>query len=97
MSETQALALDRLYQGDCLERFRHVESGSIDLVSADPQGGPAATVAREAVVLALPPPPDDAAADGLPGRVVVLGVRDTDVTAVSSATVTHFLTIAWSR
>jgi hypothetical protein len=69
----------------------------VDLISADPQGGPATTVARGAVVLALPPPPGDAAADGLPGRVVVLGVPDADVTAVSSATVTRFLTVAWSR
>jgi hypothetical protein len=69
----------------------------VDLVAADPQGGPAATVARDALVLALPPPPSDAAADGLPGRVVVLGVRETEVTAVSSATVTHFLTVAWAR
>jgi site-specific DNA-methyltransferase (adenine-specific) len=30
------LVLDRLYSGDCLELFRHVESGSIDLVFADP-------------------------------------------------------------
>jgi len=30
------LALDRLYQGDCLEKFRQVESGSVDLVFADP-------------------------------------------------------------
>jgi Flp pilus assembly protein CpaB len=69
----------------------------VDVVSADPQGGPAATVARDALVLALPPPPSDATADGLPGRVVVLGVRQTEVTAVSSATVTHFLTVAWAR
>ena len=48
-------------------------------------------------MLALPPPPADAAADGLPGRLVVLGVREEDVTAVSSSTVTHFLTVAWSR
>lgn len=68
----------------------------VDVVAADPQGGPAATVAREALVLALPPPPADAAADGLPGRLVVLGVRASDVTAVSSASVTHFLTVAWS-
>ncbi|HCB03209.1 MAG TPA: pilus assembly protein CpaB [Nocardioides bacterium] len=68
----------------------------VDLVAADPQGGPASTVARSALVLALPPPPADAAADGLPGRLVVLGVRPGDVTSVSSATVTHFLTIAWS-
>ena len=33
----------------------------------------------------------------LPGRLVVLGVRESEVTAVSSATVTHFLTVAWSR
>jgi Flp pilus assembly protein CpaB len=69
----------------------------VDLVAADPQGGAAQTVARGAQVLALPPPPADAAADGLPGRVVVLGVRAVDVTAVSSATVTHFLTVVWSR
>ena len=69
----------------------------VDVISADPQGGPAVTVAREALVLAIPPPPADAAADGLPGRLVVLGVREADVTAVSSATVTHFLTVAWSR
>jgi Flp pilus assembly protein CpaB len=68
----------------------------VDVVAADPQGGPASTVARDAVVLALPPPPADAAADGLPGRLVVLGVRAGDVTAVSTATVTHFLTIVWS-
>jgi len=69
----------------------------IDLVSADPQGGPAVTAAHDALVLALPPPPSDAAADGLPGRVVVLGVDESEVTAVSSATVTHFLTVVWSR
>lgn len=68
----------------------------VDVVAADPQGGPASTVARAALVLALPPPPADAAADGLPGRLVVLGVRPSEVTAVSSATVTRFLTIAWS-
>jgi hypothetical protein len=69
----------------------------VDVISADPQGGPASTVARAALVLGLPPPPADAAADGLPGRLVVLGVRDAEVTAVSSATVTRFLTVAWSR
>ena len=69
----------------------------VDVVAADPQGGPAATVAKGALVLALPPPPTDAAADGLPGRLVVLGVHTSDVTTVSSASVTHFLTVAWSR
>ena len=69
----------------------------VDVVAADPQGGPASAVARSALVLALPPPPADAAADGLPGRLVVLGVHESEVTTVSSATVTHFLTVAWSR
>jgi hypothetical protein len=68
----------------------------VDVVAADPNGGPATTVAREAVVLALPPPPADAAADGLPGRVVVLGVRPGEVAAVSAAGVTRFLGIVWS-
>lgn len=36
MSETPAPAPGRLDQGDCLENFRRVESGSIDLVFADP-------------------------------------------------------------
>jgi Flp pilus assembly protein CpaB len=69
----------------------------VDLISADPQGGPATTVARDAPVLALPSPPSDAAADGLPGRVVVLGVPEPEVTVVSSASVSRFLTVAWSR
>jgi hypothetical protein len=68
----------------------------VDVISADPQGGPATTVTRSALVLALPPPPADAAADGLPGRLVVLGVQAADVMAVSSSTVTHFLTVVWS-
>lgn len=68
----------------------------VDVVAADPQGGAATTVARGALVLALPSPPSDAAADGLPGRLVVLGVRRADVGAVSSVAVTHFLTVAWA-
>lgn len=68
----------------------------VDLLAADPQGGPAATVARGALVLALPAPPADAAADGLPGRVVVLGVHQSEVGAVSAAGVTRFLNIVWS-
>jgi Flp pilus assembly protein CpaB len=68
----------------------------VDVISANPQGGPATTVTRRALVLALPPPPADGAADGLPGRLVVLGVRAADVMAVSSSTVTHFLTVVWS-
>jgi Flp pilus assembly protein CpaB len=69
----------------------------LDLISADPQGGPATTLARDTLVLALPPPPSDAAADGLPGRLVVLGVPESAVTTITSASVTRFLTVVWSR
>ena len=48
-------------------------------------------------MLALPPPAADTAADGLPGRLVVLGIRAGDVEGVSAAGVTHFLTFVWSR
>jgi site-specific DNA-methyltransferase (adenine-specific) len=34
--DARRLELDRLYPGDCLERFRDVEDASIDLVFADP-------------------------------------------------------------
>lgn len=69
----------------------------VDLVAADPQGGPAATVVDGALVLAIPPPAAGAAADGLPGRLVVLAVPQAEVDDVSSASLTHFLTVAWSR
>jgi site-specific DNA-methyltransferase (adenine-specific) len=35
-NDARRLELDRLHQGDCLERFREIEDGSIDLVFADP-------------------------------------------------------------
>ena len=51
----------------------------VDLVAADPQGGPAATVARRPWCWRSRRPPPTPAADGLPGRLVVLGVAATDV------------------
>jgi site-specific DNA-methyltransferase (adenine-specific) len=36
MNDDRRLSLDQLHPGDCLERFREVEDGSIDLVFADP-------------------------------------------------------------
>lgn len=68
---------------------------SVDVLAADPAGGDSSTVSRGALVLALPPP-DGSATDGLPGRLVVLGVRPLDVAALSAASVTHFLTVAWA-
>lgn len=68
---------------------------AVDVLAADPAGGASSTVTRDALVLALPPP-DGAATDGLPGRLVVLGVRPLDVAELSAASVTHFLTVAWA-
>jgi Flp pilus assembly protein CpaB len=69
----------------------------IDLLAADPQGGVAVPVSDAALVLALPPGSDDTAADGLPGRLVVLGVPDADVPEVAQASVTRFLAFSYSR
>ncbi|WP_205474048.1 SAF domain-containing protein [Nocardioides sp. SYSU D00038] len=69
----------------------------IDLVAADPQGAAPAVVASGAVVLALPAPAAADSGDGLPGRLVVVGLRIGDVTAVADASLRHFLSFAWSR
>jgi Flp pilus assembly protein CpaB len=68
----------------------------IDLLAADPQGGPASSVADAALVVALPRGSADTTADGLPGRLVVLGVAASDVPEVAQASVTHFLTYSYS-
>ena len=65
------------------------------MLAADPQGGPTTRVASDALVLAVPAVSDDAVADALPGRLVVLGLDATEVTAVSGASVTRFLTVAY--
>lgn len=69
----------------------------VDLIAADPQGGPPETLATDAMVLVIPPPPEGAAADGLPGRLVVLGLGEADVAMIASASVTRFLTFAYAR
>jgi Flp pilus assembly protein CpaB len=75
----------------------------VDLVSTDPQDGSTTVLASRVLVLALPAETDSdgvagAAAGGtLTGRVVVLAVPVADVTSVSGASVTHFLTFAWSQ
>ena len=70
---------------------------SIDLLAADPQGGAPLQVADAALVLALPRASDDTGADGLPGRLVVLGVPGADVPDVAQASVTRFLAFSYSR
>ena len=69
----------------------------VDVLAADPQGGPTREVAESALVLAVPAPAADAAADALPGRLVVLGLDSDEVAAVAGASVTHFLTVAYAR
>jgi hypothetical protein len=54
-------------------------------------------VSEGALVLALPRGTEDTAADGLPGRLVVLGVPASDVPDVAQASVTRFLTFSYAR
>jgi len=73
---------------------------AIDLLAADPQGGPPSTVSRRCLVLALPAA--DASGSGpmndtVQGRLVVLGVPEADVTSVAGASVAYFLTFDYSR
>lgn len=70
----------------------------IDVLAVDPQGGAPAVVARAARVLALPAPVSSGVGtDGLPGRLVVLGVPDDDVTRVADVSVRLFLTYAYTH
>jgi Flp pilus assembly protein CpaB len=69
----------------------------IDLLAADPQGGPSLAVADDALVLAVPARSEEAVADALPGRIVVLGLDPVEVTRVSGASVTHFLTVSYAH
>lgn len=69
----------------------------VDVLAADPQGGPTRPLAASALVLALPDPAEDAAADALPGRLVVLGLADHEVTGVAGAAVTHYLTLVYAH
>lgn len=67
----------------------------VDLIATAPDGSTTSTVAADAVVLALPEP----AATGsgaLAGRVVVVAVPTSSAHAVTTATVTAFVTFTWS-
>lgn len=69
---------------------------AIDVLAADPQGGSALPLTSGALVLALPSKSTDTAADGLPGRLVVLGVPRADVPDVAQASVIRFLAFSYS-
>lgn len=68
----------------------------VDLLAADPQAGTAEVVVSGVRVLAVPGSAEPADADGLPGRLVVLGVPGPDVTDLAEATARSLVTYAWS-
>ena len=68
----------------------------LDLVATDPQAGSTETVARDAVVLAVPAPDDATGPAGLPGRLVVMGVAETDVERLAGAVTRAVVTFTWS-
>lgn len=67
----------------------------IDLLATDPKAGTTEAVVPEATVLDTPAPAEGAAG-GLTGRVVVLAVPEDLVATVTAATVSHYVTFAWS-
>jgi len=69
----------------------------VDLVAADPQGGEPAVVAQAVPVLAVPDHTADAGAQGLGGRLVVVGALESDVPRLADAAVRHYLSFSYSR
>lgn len=67
----------------------------IDLLATDPETRETVTVADEALVLAVPDV-DRESPDAITGRLVVLGVPGYDVSRVTAAAVTAFVTYAWT-
>ncbi len=68
----------------------------VDLVAADPQGGEPAVVAHAVPVLAVPDHTADAGAQGLGGRLVVVGALEADVPVLADAAVRHYLSFSYS-
>ncbi|NPC97379.1 SAF domain-containing protein [Nocardioides sp. zg-DK7169] len=69
----------------------------VDLVAADPQGGEPAVVAHSVPVLAVPDHAADAGAQGLGGRLVVVGALEGDVPGLADAAARHYLSFSYSR
>jgi Flp pilus assembly protein CpaB len=70
----------------------------VDLYAAHPRSGAARLLVPRAMVLALPAPePADTASGALTGRLVVLGVDETDVGVIADAAVQDFLTFSFAR
>jgi Flp pilus assembly protein CpaB len=68
----------------------------VDLWAVGPQGGGTEQVAADVTVLAIPAPTPDDAGTGVPGRLVVLGVHDSEVIRVGESAVRRYVTYTWS-
>jgi Flp pilus assembly protein CpaB len=68
----------------------------VDLLATDPQSRTTATIASDALVLAVPELEQDAP-DAITGRLIVAGIPDSSVAEVTGAAVTSFVTYAWTN
>ncbi len=68
----------------------------VDLLVTDPGSGDTELLATGVTVMAVPPADPDAGTANV-GALVVVGVAPADATEVTSAWVSRFLTVAWSR
>jgi Flp pilus assembly protein CpaB len=69
----------------------------IDLVATDPGTGASSIVAREVTVLATPRGVPDGPAGGAGGALVVVGTSATEAIDISSAALSQFVTVSWTR
>lgn len=68
----------------------------VDLLATDPGSGDTAVLATGVRVMAVPPADPDAGTAHA-GALVVVGVAPAEATEVTSAWISRFLTVAWSR
>lgn len=69
----------------------------VDLVATDPGTGASSIVAREVIVLATPRGVPDGPAGGAGGALVVVGTSATEAIDISSAALSQFVTVSWTR
>ncbi len=69
----------------------------VDLVATDPGTGASSIVAREVTVLATPRGVPEDPAGGAGGALVVVGTCATEAIDISSAALSQFVTVSWTR
>lgn len=69
----------------------------VDLVATDPGTGASSIVAREVTVLATPRGVPDGPTGGASGALVVIGTSATEAIDISSAALSQFVTVSWTR